>query len=488
MKNFLNTTLSLLFVSGFLFATAQTPVTDIDGNVYSTVLIGNQEWMAENLRTGRYVNGENITASVEGENWMNATEGAWILYNYVESNDLLYGKLYNWYAVQDSRGICPAGWRVPTDTDWQELTLFLDPETWGNNNNAGTLLKSRRQVDSPLGGGFSTTVHPRWDAHDQRYGTDESDFGALPAGNYTATGGFMHKGSYGYFWSATVSSDAFAYARVLMHSHRGMSRSAYAKNTGLSVRCIKDAEVTTYTLTLHVEPEGYGVVNGAGHYLQGQQVTVTAVPAQGYVFAAWTDNHGNVVSTLAEYTFAMPADAVTLVAVFEEEPPFVVNSFPWSEDFEGNVFPPKGWQRYNLKGAFREWDLSSAQNHTTLGAQSAYHNYGPAFDGMQEGWLVTPEIFVPENSNFELTFWSYNTWPAWYHKNSVLVSTTSGAPEDGNFVQIWTTSTVASSWVKTVVNLQGYAGQSIFLAFRYEGQDSHSWFLDDVLVGQAGQP
>lgn len=473
-----------IFFSFDLIVIGQTTVTDIDGNVYPIVVIGEQEWMAENLRTGRYVNGEVIPESSGGENWVNTLDGAWIVYDHDAQNGSLYGKLYNWYAVNDLRGLCPAGWRVPTDEEWHELTLFLDAETWGNNNNAGTLLKSRRQVNSPLGDAFATTEHPRWDAHDQRYGTDESDFGALPAGNYTTTGGFLHKGSYGYFWSATESSDEYAYTRVLMHSHKGMSRSAYAKNTGLSVRCIKGDEVTTYNLTLQVEPEGWGVVSGEGNFPAVQQTTVTATPAEGYAFSSWTDTEGNIVSSSAEYTFAMPAEDITLVALFEAEPPFVVTSFPWTEDFEGSVFPPNGWQSYNLKGAFMQWELSSAQNHSPMGSQSAFHNYGPAFDGMQEGWLVTPEIIVPENSNLELTFWSYNSWPAWYYNNSVWVSTASADPEDGDFVQIWTTSTVESSWVKTVVNLQDFAGQSIFLAFRYEGQDSHSWFLDDVSVGE----
>ncbi len=475
---------SLLFLGQTL--TGQTFVTDIDGNVYPTTVIGNQEWMAENLRTSRYVNGETIVVSDGGENWANTYEGAWIVYENDETNKLLYGKLYNWYAVQDSRGICPAGWRVPADEDWQELTQYLDPETWGNNNNAGTLLKSRRQVNSPLGGEFSTAEHPRWDAHSQRYGTDEHDFAALPAGNHTVTGGFMHKGSYGYFWSATESADAFAYASVLIHTHRGMSRSAYPKNTGLSVRCIKDNEVTTYNLTLLAQPEGYGETTGAGAYVAGQPVTVSAIPAAGNVFSAWNNSQGNIVSSSAEYTFDMPAENISLVAMFEPEPPFVVTTFPWEEDFEGSVFPPSGWERYNLKGAFREWEMSSAQNHSPSGAQSAFHNYGPAFDGMQEGWLVTPEIIVPENSQLQLSFWSYNTWPAWYHKNSVLVSVASGDPRDGDFTEIWTASSVSSSWVQTVVNLQDYAGQSIFLAFRYEGQDSHSWFLDDVFVGETG--
>ncbi len=463
----------------------QNTLTDIDGNVYETVIIGDQEWMAENLRTERYVNGELIPSSPAS--FASGVEGAWVAYDNDMQNNLLYGKLYNWHAVNDSRELCPAGWRVPTVDDWQELTSFLDPQAWGNNNIAGTELKSRRQVDSPLGNEFSTDEHPRWDAHAQRFGTDAHGFAALPSGVYNPQEGFMHKGNYGYFWSATPATEEFAWAQVLIYSNKGMSRSAYAKNTGFSVRCIKSEELTTYNLTLQVEPEGSGAVNGAGNFQAGQQTSISATPAEGYVFSAWKDEQGNIESTEPEYIFVMPAEDYTLKAVFETEPPFSITSFPWTENFEGDDFPPEGWQSYNLNGAFREWELSTVQNHTPSGAQSAFHNYGPAFDGMQEGWLVTPLMEIPENSNFELSFWSYNSWPAWYDNNSIWVSLGSGNPEDGEFVQIWTTSSVVSSWENTMVDLQDYAGQNIFIAFRYQGQDSHNWFLDDVSVGETGE-
>ena len=91
-------------------------VTDIDGNVYRTITIGQQEWMTENLRTASYSNGTLVTNIADMDEWeANTSEGSWVFYDNDESNDAVYGKLYNWYAVTDSQGLCPEGWHVPSD-------------------------------------------------------------------------------------------------------------------------------------------------------------------------------------------------------------------------------------------------------------------------------------------------------------------------------------------------------------------------------------
>ncbi len=474
--------ISLSFLFFPFFSNAQSNVTDIDGNVYPTVVIGDQEWITENLRTTRYRNGDSLLASPTGGLWENHTQGAWLLYDNDPVNEMLYGRLYNWYAVEDSRGLCPAGWSVPTDADWQELVLFADPNAWGNNNTMGTALKSRRQQNSPHGDEFATDEHPRWDAHPTRWGNDVYGFGATPGGAFVWPNGFAHKGNYGYFWSASSGDGEFALARVFMHSHRGMSRSMYKKNTALSVRCIKTSDISAYTLALQAQPTSGGTVQGAGQYIPDQQVNLTASPAEGFQFLKWSDSQNNEISTTPSFVFIMPAENTALTAVFELDEDDPDPLLPWSEDFEGQQFPPLGWQKYNLQGAFMEWDVSQAQNHTPSGMKSAIHDYGPGADGIQDGWLVTPQLLIPETGTFQLSFWSYNTWPAWYHKNSILVSTSSGDPNDGTFFEIWAAPSVSTSWVETIVSLQDYAGQAIYIAFRYEGQDAHSWFLDDVSV------
>jgi len=249
MKKITLLVVSLLFLTTS-FVVGQT-VTDIDGNVYQTQVVGDQEWMIENLRVSKYRNGEDILTNMELDQWKVAAEGIWANYENNPSNDALYGKLYNWYAVADSRGLCPTGWHVPTDNDWQKLVLFIDATAWGNNNSVGGKLKSRRQVNSPLGGVFDVSDHPRWDAHVSRFGTDDYGFGVLPAGALTIADGFANLGGWAYLWSSTVSNDNHVWVRTLLHSHRGMSRSLYPKEMGLSVRCIKgddpDAQVPQVT-------------------------------------------------------------------------------------------------------------------------------------------------------------------------------------------------------------------------------------------------
>jgi uncharacterized protein (TIGR02145 family) len=107
------------------FTTYYGTVEDIEGNTYYTVMIGDRLWMAENLKTATYNNTDNITTDLDGESWMNAEDGAYAVYEIDPANDDIYGKLYNWHAANDPRGICPAGWVVPHDEDWKDLEFAL---------------------------------------------------------------------------------------------------------------------------------------------------------------------------------------------------------------------------------------------------------------------------------------------------------------------------------------------------------------------------
>ena len=105
-----------------------TSVTDIDGNVYLTTKIGNQVWMAENLKVTHYQNGDNILEITDNAGWVNSSAGAYCSYEYSKSNSNVYGYLYNWYAINDSRNIAPTGWHIPTFADWTELITHLGGE------------------------------------------------------------------------------------------------------------------------------------------------------------------------------------------------------------------------------------------------------------------------------------------------------------------------------------------------------------------------
>jgi uncharacterized protein (TIGR02145 family)/uncharacterized repeat protein (TIGR02543 family) len=304
--------------AGVLSGYAQSSITDIDGNVYPVIVIGSQEWMGENLRTTRYRNGESLHSNLSHTFRQESEEGIWLWYDYNQSHELPYGKLYNWYAVSDPRGLCPAGWRVPTDYDWQQLADFIDPDAKGNTNRIGNKLKSRRQVNSPLGSPWDTQQHPRWNSHRSRFGTDNFGFAALPAGGATMGEAFVHMGQQAYFWSRSEANPESAWVRTLLFSHRGMSRSAYQKQLALSVRCIKGNEPDFYTLTLVADPSEGGSVNGAGSYEAGQLVSISATPKEGYTFVNWTQKD-TLFSLNPAFSYHMPAEDVTLKAGFQKQ-------------------------------------------------------------------------------------------------------------------------------------------------------------------------
>ncbi len=213
-------------------ANHNSTVTDIDGNVYNTITIGQQKWMAENLKTTTLNDGTPIANATSNSEWENTITPAYAWQSNNAENKEYYGALYNWYAV-DTDKLCPEGWRVPTDNDWYELTNFV------GSTNTGNKLKSKRQVNSPFGGDYSTMEHPRWNAHDIHYGTDEYGFSALPGGFRNEIGSFGGIGSHGFWWSASMDTDENALRRSMRNNANNVHRSSGGKSVGFSVRCVK---------------------------------------------------------------------------------------------------------------------------------------------------------------------------------------------------------------------------------------------------------
>jgi uncharacterized protein (TIGR02145 family) len=193
-------------------------MTDQAGNVYKTITIGTQTWMAENLRTNKYRNHEPID-SVSFISWTRRT-GAFCVYNVVvPDNNAIYGKLYNWYAVNDSRNIAPTGWHVATDAEWTTLINYL-----GGNSIAGGKMKET---------GISHWNDPNVDA------TNESGFTALPGGaRYSDT--FMRLKEYGNWWSSTTYIPDKAWYYYMANTAGSIMRDNENKERGYSVRCVKD--------------------------------------------------------------------------------------------------------------------------------------------------------------------------------------------------------------------------------------------------------
>lgn len=204
---------------------------DIDGNVYRAVQIGDQCWMAEDLRTARYRDGSSIPHVTDGTAWAQLNDGAWCNFENNVDYDAMYGKLYNWYTASNP-SICPLGWHLPADVEWQELELALGMPTDELNSNGF------RGAAQNVGGRMKAIG--LW--NDPNSGaTNEIGFSGLPCGYRTYDQGmFDNLGVFGYYWSTTGSGTNNAWARGLYYNNVGLSRDAYIKRTGFCIRCVRD--------------------------------------------------------------------------------------------------------------------------------------------------------------------------------------------------------------------------------------------------------
>ena len=196
-------------------------VTDIDGNVYPTVKIGNQWWMAGNLKVTNYRNGDYIPHLTDNAQWTDFAIGAYCNYDNDEGNVSAYGCLYNWYAADDSRNIAPQGWHVPTEAEWQTLVNYL-----GGSSVAGGKMKE------------AGTSH--WDSPNSG-ATNESGFSALPGGlRYDVNGDFYYMDQAAYFLSTSAYDDYTVWYVGLSSSWREANIERLGKHQGYSVRCVRD--------------------------------------------------------------------------------------------------------------------------------------------------------------------------------------------------------------------------------------------------------
>ena len=208
-------------------------VTDIDGNVYQTIIIGTQEWMMENLKVTHYRDGTAIPTGHSNSDWSNLTTGAYAVYDDNESNATTYGYLYNWYAVDDSRNIAPEGWHVPTDDEWKTLEMYLGMSQ-GEADNTGW---RGTNEGSKLAGNADLWNNGNLE-NNAEFGT--SGFTALPGGYRSTNGYYYDLGSHGSFWSSTEDDSDTAWYRGLYYSNSGVARGGSYKLYGFSVRCVRD--------------------------------------------------------------------------------------------------------------------------------------------------------------------------------------------------------------------------------------------------------
>ena len=204
---------------------------EYQGYDYETVQIGEQCWFAENLRSENYENGDLIPANLNDSEWFSTTSGATSVYGeYVPALET-YGRLYNWYAVDDVRGLCPSGWHVPTDLEW----LMMEKELGMSESEADET--GFRGTDQ--GAQMKTTYGWEWSFIPESTGTNLSGFSGLPGGRRTSD--FEGEFYDGYWWSCSPMGWQ-AWARRLVHDNATVSRLTEHLEFGFSIRCIQDSE------------------------------------------------------------------------------------------------------------------------------------------------------------------------------------------------------------------------------------------------------
>ncbi|MBL0014050.1 MAG: fibrobacter succinogenes major paralogous domain-containing protein [Flavobacterium sp.] len=192
------------------------------------VRIGSQDWMTKNLNVSHYRNGDPIPQVTNTTQWANLTTGAWCYFQNNTSNGPVYGKLYNWYAVNDPRGLAPAGWHIPSDAEWITFAIYVDGVNGGAS--AGGKMKARGTIEE----GTGLWLSPNVDA------TNSTGFTGIPGSGRAYNGNFNSAGDGAFWWSSTQSSTGASWIRYVTNDNGSMYRWYLSWKSGNSVRCIKD--------------------------------------------------------------------------------------------------------------------------------------------------------------------------------------------------------------------------------------------------------
>lgn len=202
-------------------------------DIYQPLTIGSQVWMLKNLNVDHYRNGDSIPEVINDSIWWYTKSGGWCYFMHIFDNGMIYGKLYNWFAVDDKRGLAPEGWHVASDSEWIKLEIFL-----GMPQNEAYLYSFRGKG---VGGKLKVNDTIHWNSLNQG-STNESAFSAFAGGLRVMIGWFYLIGGCGTWWTSTkdIASSAYAIYREIDSNNDKISRTAYYRCYGHSVRCIKD--------------------------------------------------------------------------------------------------------------------------------------------------------------------------------------------------------------------------------------------------------
>jgi uncharacterized protein (TIGR02145 family) len=382
-------------------------VMDVDGNIYHTVQIGNQCWTQSNLKVSKYRNGDNIPTGLSNSDWENTTLGAYSIYDNNPVNDGLYGKLYNYYAVFDTRGLCPTGWHVPTDGEWNQLVKYLDP-------NADTICVSCTQ-SWIVGGILKGALYPTFGGwnwyHYPVISSNLFGFSALPGGWKNNFGVFAIQGNDGIWWSSTLSF-MNPLVRTIGYNGDAIYKASFSNNYGNSVRCLKDIVPSVSTTTVSnvtatsattggdVSQDGGAPVTarGVAYGTSASPTTTGSITNDGTGTGVFTSTLTGLTPSTTYYVRAYATNSVG--TTYGNEVFFITTAIPsftcgtsTVSDVDGNNYNTvqigtQCWTQSNLKvSKYRNGDIiptglnNSAWQNTTSGAYAIYDN-NPVNDGL----------------------------------------------------------------------------------------------------------
>lgn len=227
-----------------IFTTAPTIVNDVDGNTYNVITIGTQVWMKENLKTIKYNDGTAIPNIKDNTAWAALTTGAYSDYDNTPANSTTYGRLYNWYVVDNNaaskvasnggKNVCPTGWHVPTDAEWTILINYLTNNGYGYQGSGSDIAKSMAATSG------WTEIGTPGDVGNDQASNNSSGFTALPGGNRNREGAYNAIGNNGYWRSSSQISSTNAYFWFLCYNGSDLNKIGTNKQSGFSIRCLRD--------------------------------------------------------------------------------------------------------------------------------------------------------------------------------------------------------------------------------------------------------